>query len=110
MSKPLENELWELAASLAEADSEDHEDDEVIQPMFDMLNKLAGDKQALLIDLLTPVGEQQFKTWLKHVCVSDLSYDQLEALGIEDVLVDKSDPAGIVYKIVVAAWEGEGGM
>lgn len=110
MRKPTDNELWELAASLADADSEDHEDDEQIKPTFDMLKKLSDRKQELLVDLLTPVGKQQFKAWIKHVCVGGLSYGELEELGVEDVLVDKDDPAGIVYKIVVSSWEGEGGL
>jgi hypothetical protein len=110
MSKPTKQELWELAAKLAEANDEDHEDDEVIQPMFDMLQKLSDRQQEILYNLMTPVGRNQFKDVLKQVCTGNLSYGQLEDLGIEDVLVDKEDPAGIVYKIVVASWEGEGGL
>lgn len=53
---------------------------------------------------------EAFRGILKIICVGDLSYEELGALGVEDVLVDRNDPAGIVYKIVVAAWEGEGGM
>ena len=110
MGKVTTNELWELAASLVNADSEDHEDDEEIQPLYDMLKKLSDRKQELLVDLVTPVGKQQFKEWIKHICIGGLDYGQLEELGIEDVLVDKTDPAGIVYKIVVSSWEGEGGL
>jgi heme oxygenase len=108
MSKPTKTELWELAAKLAEADSEDHEDDEIVQPIYDMLQKLSDRQQEILFDLTTPHGRDEFKKVIKQVCTGDLSYEQLEQLGIEDVLVDKDDPAGIVYKIVVASWEGEG--
>lgn len=110
MSKPTKSELWELAAKLTDADSEDHEDDETIQPMFDMLQKLSDRQQEILYDITTPKGQNDFKKVLKQICVGGLSFGQLEQLGIEDVLVDKSDPAGIVYKIVVASWEGEGGL
>ena len=51
-----------------------------------------------------------FKEMIKQICIGDLSYDELEALGIEDILRDDNDPAGIVYKIVVSSWEGEGGL
>jgi hypothetical protein len=110
MSKPTKSELWELAAKLAEADSEDHEDDEVIEPMFKQLSALSDRQQEIIYDLTKPKGQNDFKEALKKVCVGGLSYGQLEQLGIEDVLVDKTDPAGIVYKIVVSSWEGEGGL
>lgn len=110
MTKPTKNELWELAAVLSEADSEDHEDDEAIQPTFDLLQKLSNRQQEIVFDLLQPHGRDEFKKVLKQVCTSNLSYEQLEHLGIEDILIDRTDPAGIVYKIVVASWEGEGGL
>lgn len=110
MSKPTKTELWELAAKLTDADSDDHEDDEVIQQTFDLLQKLSDRQQDILFDLTTPQGQGEFKKVLKQICVGNLSYGQLEELGIEDVLIDKADPAGIVYKIVVASWEGEGGL
>jgi hypothetical protein len=47
---------------------------------------------------------------LKQICVGEMSYADLDELGIEDVVTDKSDPAGIVYHIVIASWEGEGGL
>lgn len=110
MSKPTEAELWELAATLAEADSDDHEDDELIQPTFDMLKRLRDRQQEIFYDLTTPKGQADFKKAIKQICTGGLSYGDLEQFGIEDVLVDKDDPAGIVYKIVVSSWEGEGGL
>jgi uroporphyrinogen-III synthase len=110
MSAPTKTELWELAARIAQADSEDHEDDVVIQPMFDLLEKLSKRQQEILVDLLTPNGKKAFKKALKRVCVGSLSYEQLEELGIEDVTLDKTDPAGIVYHIIVSSWEGEDGL
>lgn len=110
MSGTTRNELWEMAATLADADSEDHEDDEIIQPIFDMLNKLSDAQKKTFVSLTTPKARDDFKETIKKICTGNLSYDQLEQLGIEDILVDKTDPAGIVYKIVVASWEGEGGL
>jgi hypothetical protein len=110
MSKPTTTELWDLAARLADADSDDHEDDEVVQPTFDLLKKLSERQQEILYDLLTPAGQNQFKEAIHKICTGNLSYDRLEALGIEDVMVDKNDPAGIVYQIIVSSWEGEGGL
>lgn len=110
MNKPTKDELWELAAKLANADSEDHEDDEVIEPLFKQLTALSDRQQEIIYDLTKPKGQNNFKEVLKKVCVGNLSYGQLEQLGIEDVTVDKSDPAGIVYHIIVSSWEGEGNM
>jgi hypothetical protein len=69
MSAPTKTELWELAARIAQADSEDHEDDVVIQPMFDLLEKLSKRQQEILVDLLTPNGKKAFKKALKR-CAS----------------------------------------
>lgn len=110
MSKPTKTELWELAARLAEADSEDHENDEIIQPLFDKLKALSDRQQEILYDLTTPHGANEFRKALKQVCVGKLSYEQLETLGIEDITLDKNDPAGIVYQIIVSSWEGEDGL
>lgn len=110
MSKPTKQELWALAAKLADANSEDHEDDDEIQPLFDKLSALSDRQQEILYDLTTPKGQKDFKEAIHKVCTSDMSYDQLEALGIEDITIDKNDPAGIVYQIIVSSWEGEGGL
>jgi hypothetical protein len=110
MSAPTKTELWELAARLTGADSEEDEDNEVIQPLFDMLEILSKRQQEILIDLLTPNGQKAFKKALKKVCTGNLSYGQLEELGIEDITLDKTDPAGIVYHIIVSSWEGEDGL
>lgn len=110
MSTPTKKELWELSAKLVGADSDDHEDDDIIQPLFDLLQTLNNRQKEIMYDLSQPIAQKDFKATLKKICTSELSFGQLEELGIEDIEVDKSDPAGIVYKIVVASWEGEGGM
>ena len=58
----------------------------------------------------TSIDVDTFKQLIKEICTESPSYDVLEALGIEDILTDDTDPAGIVYKIVVSSWEGEGGL
>jgi len=60
--------------------------------------------------LTTPKGTSDFKDALHKICTGNLDYGQLEALGIEDITRDSSDPAGWVYHIIVSAWEGEDGL